>query len=110
MSGKFKPGDLVELLSPTIPVLDPKSLHLKPGMIGTVVRYLGYEDQPDSRYHVDNSWEVIFPSELYSYAINESILRLVPGGDEYLAIGNWSECPWNPYKEKIDENATYDFL
>ncbi len=51
-----------------------------------------------------NAWEGLTVDHKGILA-TESCLRLVPGNQDCKDIGNWDQCPWSPYRERV----TYDF-
>jgi len=74
-----------------------------PGKVGTIVQYIGMYQTYDKRY-VPNAWEVNL-ADGTPVAVNEPSLKLIPGNQDCKDIGNWDQCPWSPYRDKV----TYDF-
>lgn len=102
MSTKFKAGDMVELLSGRYA---EGSLH--PGMVGTIVEYVGVCRCPAGC--VSNAWDVLVDGR--HAAVGEPYLRLIPGGSESRKGGDWNLCPWSPYRYKnpVEEPVESDF-
>lgn len=86
MSTKFKKGDLVELLDGN----HDKEHHS--GMVGTIIKYLG--DTQCIEGLIIRAWEVQFPTKNELSLAEETVLRLIPGGDEYKEVGSWDEIPF----------------
>lgn len=100
MSGKFKPGDLVEVIR--IEGVNYNSA--QPGEIGKIIEYNG--DWTGADHLIRDAWKVKFPTHDKIAMCGGRVLRLIPGGDEYKEIGSWDQIPyWNPYKVKDPVNV-----
>lgn len=91
---KFKAGDIVEVL--------PGGRYegdVRAGMQGTVVRHHDYVDNGVNCAR--NVYRIKF-TDFEGYVV-EYCLKLVPGNRDTKQIGNWDECPWSPYRKKVDD-------
>jgi hypothetical protein len=100
MSGKFKPDDMVEIIS------NGNAKEYvgvgKPGVIGTIIKYMGRVDGVlrGLPYWIENAWEI--KTAFGSYiCVEEQSLRLIPGGSESKEPGSWEGLPWSPYRQKV---------